>query len=108
MRAPRRCWTALLVLGLLSPLGLLLPALVGASGAWGEWGRAEVLALVGYLPAGMARTAGIWTAPLAGYAVPRWGQASPGSGYMLSAFLGMAGCIGGAYVLGRWLSRGRR
>jgi cobalt/nickel transport protein len=111
MSPRRRLWAALLVLGLLSPLGLYLPEVMRAGAAWGEWGLEEVRELVGYVPAGMERSAEMWRAPLPDYALPGADTASAarlGLGYVFSALAGMAACAAGAYVLGRWLHRGRR
>jgi len=106
VRSTGRLWLTLGVLGLLSPLGLYAPEALQAGAAWGEWGLDELAAMLGYVPAGVAHGAGLWAAPLSGYALPG-APARPG-GYVLSAFLGMAGCGAAAYALGRWLSRGRR
>jgi cobalt/nickel transport system permease protein len=80
----RWLWTALLVLILASPLGLLAPGT-----AWGEW-SAEELRQIGLqsIPAGMERLSGLWGAPLAGYDLPGLGNAN--LGYVVSAALGIA------------------
>jgi hypothetical protein len=108
MRRRRDLWLGLGLLAVLSPLGLYLPLWTGAGAAWGEWGLAEIRELLGYVPAGMERSAELWTAPLPDYALPGTEQASLARltlGYVLSAFLGMAACLAGAYALGRWLVR---
>jgi cobalt/nickel transport protein len=108
MREYRSLWVALLVLALLSPLGLYLPSLFGAGGAWGEWGLEEVRELLGYAPAGMAKSAELWRAPLPDYALPGQGDAPRsrlGLSYLLSAFVGIGVCAAGGFVLGRWLTR---
>ncbi len=106
----RRLWIALAVLALFSPVGLYLPRLFEASGAWGEWGLEEIRQMLGYVPAGMEKTAEVWKAPLADYALP--GQGGPplarlSLSYILSAFVGMALCGGGGYLVARWLARRR-
>ncbi|MFB3817088.1 MAG: PDGLE domain-containing protein [Candidatus Methylomirabilales bacterium] len=105
----RRAWVALAVLALLAPLGLYLPAWMGSGPAWGEWELAEIRALLGYTPAGMAGDAERWRGALPGYALPgeTGSAARQGIGYLLSAVLGMAACGAGAWALGRWLSRGK-
>ncbi len=92
-------WIALAVLAILTPLGIL----AAGSAAWGEWAPSDFLhpetrqqianASVGQAPpaqppAGLARLASLWTAPLAGYAPPFLKNAA--LGYMLSAMIGMA------------------
>jgi cobalt/nickel transport protein len=107
MNEYRRLWIALLVLALLSPIGLYLPSVLKAGAAWGEWGLDEIRQMLGYTPAGMEKTADLWKAPLPDYALPGQ-EGAPLSrlslSYILSAFLGMGSCAGGAYLIGRWLA----
>ncbi len=106
MSESRRLWMALLLLALLSPLGLYLPSLLRAGSAWGEWGADEVRQMIGYVPAGMARAADIWKAPLARYALPGAAGASSvwlAVGYLVSALVGIGLCGGGVYLLAAWL-----
>lgn len=108
MKEYRRLWVTLLVLALLSPIGLYLPSLFRAGAAWGEWGLGEMQEMLGYAPAGMEKTADLWKPPLPDYALPGQ-QTAPlshlGLSYVLSAFVGMGTCAGGAYLVGRWLTR---
>jgi cobalt/nickel transport protein len=111
MKEFRRLWIALLVLALATPLGLYLPELMQAGAAWGEWGVDEIRQMIGYAPPGMERTADLWKAPLPDYALP--GQENAplphrGLSYILSAFVGIALCGGGGYLLARWLPGGRQ
>jgi cobalt/nickel transport protein len=104
----RNLWIALLIMALLTPLGLYLPQMMRAGGAWGEWGIDEVRQMIGYVPAGMERMAELWKAPLPDYALP--GQenaplARLSLSYVLSAFIGIVTCAGGAYLLARLLKR---
>jgi len=95
---------ALLVMALLTPVGIYLPEILQAGGAWGEWSVREVRRMVGYAPEGMGKTAGAWKAP-----VPDYGQNAPegtpfprrGIRYLLSAFLGISACGAAAYLLVR-------
>lgn len=94
--ATRPLWIALAALMILTPLGLL-----AAGTAWGEWrsqdfsdptAREQISAVSRDQspppdpPVGMSRLAGIWTAPMAGYA-PSF-MSSPQFGYILSAMFG--------------------
>ncbi|NWK78662.1 cobalt transporter CbiM [Aquitalea sp. LB_tupeE] len=96
----RQLWYGLAGLMILSPLGLL-----AAGTAWGEWGaedfanpaaRQEIIqasglhALPDSAPEGLARLAGLWSAPFPDYA-PAFIH-SPAFGYVLSAVFG-AGLI---------------
>ena len=104
----RKLWVALIVLALVSPVGLYLPEVMKAGAAWGEWGMDEIKQMIGYVPAGMKRTAGLWKAPIPAYALPGQGSAPlslRSLSYVLSAVLGIGACGGGAYILARWLGR---
>jgi cobalt/nickel transport system permease protein len=98
----RPLWVGLAILMILTPLGLL------ATGtAWGEWRlsdwrnaakRAEIqrassnIAPPARIPAGIARLASVWTAPMPDYAPPLFRE--PAFGYILSALTG-----GGVIIL---------
>ncbi len=107
MTTVKKLWICIGVLALLSPFGLLIPALFGAGGAWGEWSLEEIKKSIGYLPEGMKRLGHLWGSPMKDYAVP--GQpgspARKGLGYMLSAFLGVGFTACLAYLLARALGR---
>jgi cobalt/nickel transport protein len=110
MRDYRRLWIGLVILALVSPIGLYLPELMRAGAAWGEWGVDEIKQMIGYAPAGMERHAEVWKAPIPDYALPGREQASPSHlslAYVLSAFVGIAACGGGGYLLTRWVIAGR-
>jgi cobalt/nickel transport protein len=59
----------LLLLCLLAPIGILLPAFFNTGDAWGEWSAQTVKELVGYVPKGLAKYSDIWKAPLPEYSV---------------------------------------
>lgn len=95
-RSTRRLWAGLAGLMIASPLGLL-----AAGTAWGEWGaeafhdagaRAEIAAASGNVappegaPAGLAKLASIWSAPMPDYAPAFLHSAA--FGYILSAVVG--------------------
>ncbi len=98
-RWPVRAVVALGVLAALTPLGLL-----AGGAAWGEWGPEELGRLVGWVPEGLRRLAGLWRAPLPDYAVP----GLPGAaGYVASAVGGALVVAGAAWVAARLAGRGR-
>ena len=94
----RWLWTGLAGLILLTPLGVLAQGT-----AWGEWGAAELRASLGYLPAGLGRIGGLWTAAMPDYAPPF--IADPLVGYLIAAVLGAALVVGMTWLLGRLLAR---
>ena len=61
----------LLLLCLLTPIGILLPAFFNTGDAWGEWSAQIVKELVGYVPKGLAKYSDVWKAPLPDYSVKR-------------------------------------
>ncbi len=112
VQVPPRPVLPRLVLGLgllvlLAPLGLYLPAWMGAGSAWGEWSAEEVSKLAGYVPSGLARLGDTWRAPLPDYAPTAGGAAAlpvASLWYIASGVVGV-GLIA-LLVLGlrRWLS----
>jgi cobalt/nickel transport system permease protein len=112
--ATKPLWTALAVLMILTPLGIL-----AAGSAWGEWSpedfsnaasRQQMAMASGsqlppvQAPVGLQRLASFWTAPMPRYAPPF--LKSPTFGYMLSAVAG-TGLIILVFLLAGWIS-GRR
>lgn len=92
----------LALLALLTPIGLWLPGLFGAGGAWGEWSARELGRITGYIPKGMKNLNGFWRAPAAGYAMA---GARGGSGYLASALIGAAVVIFAGFIIGKVLLR---
>ena len=95
----RRLWTAVAIMLLLTPLGIL-----AAGTAWGEWSardfthadsRAQIAAASLHQSppstlAGLQRLSTVWTAPIPAYAPPFIKSAT--FGYLLSAMFGV-GCV---------------
>lgn len=106
-------WGALALVMLLTPLGIL-----AGGTAWGEWAakdfadparRAEIATASGKVappvtaPAGVARLARVWTAPLPDYA-PHLVK-SAAFGYLLSAMFGVGLIVGVVWLLQRMTRR---
>ncbi|HTX80403.1 MAG TPA: cobalt transporter CbiM [Longilinea sp.] len=79
----RVLWVGLAVLVVATPIGLLAPGT-----AWGEWGTDELASLgLSFIPGGMAKLAGLWSAPMPDYDLPVLGNAN--LSYILSAVTGI-------------------
>jgi hypothetical protein len=92
---------------LLAPLGLILPKLFRANGAWGEWGAAEMKDIAGYLPEGLKRISELWSAPVSDYAFTGWDKGVKSYvAYIISGLIGVALVAAVSYVVGKVLKRG--
>jgi hypothetical protein len=98
----KKLWIALLILLILTPLGIWLPRLFGAGGAWGEWGPEEVKKLIGYVPEGMRKLKDFWKAPITDYEIRGW---SPTAGYLVSGLLGIVIVLLFTFLIGKILSK---
>jgi hypothetical protein len=107
MTTVKKLWMGIGVLALLSPLGLIIPSLFKAGGAWGEWDLEEIERITNFAPEGMKRLAGIWKAPLRDYTVPgqRTGMVGESLGYVITAIIGIALVAGIMYLLARLFGR---
>jgi len=110
MTTIKKLWIGIGILVLLSPIGLIIPALLGAGGAWGEWGLEEIKKLVGYAPQGMQKLSHIWKSPIPDYTLAgrKQGLAVESLGYVLSAIIGIAFTAGAVYLLAKLLGRKMR
>jgi len=108
MKTATKLWVGIAALIVLSPLGLIVPAKLGAGTAWGEWSAEELDALIGYVPARLARLSEIWRAPLPDYAFKGQEQATMPAlslSYVVSAVVGVAAVVAIALLIGRLLAR---
>jgi cobalt/nickel transport system permease protein len=79
----RTLWIGLAAMVIIVPVGLLAPGT-----AWGEWGTEELSRLgLAFIPQGMAKLSGLWSAPLPDYNLPALGNAN--LAYILSAVVGI-------------------
>ncbi len=106
----KRLLLGLIVVALLTPLGILLPQVFHADGAWGEWGIERIAAVLGYVPEGMKATGGLWKAPVSDYTFPTGNTSlvSRSLAYAASGILGLllAACL--VYVLMKVVKRRER
>lgn len=56
----KKMWGSLLILAILSPIGIILPKLFKSGDAWGEWDPETIAKMIGYVPEGLKRLAGLW------------------------------------------------
>ncbi|GAB4390726.1 MAG: hypothetical protein Kow0025_24690 [Thermodesulfovibrionales bacterium] len=106
-RFQKRLWAAIAVLALLSPLGLIVPEMLGSGDAWGEWAAETLRDLVGYVPRGLGRTSGLWNAPMQDYDMGAEGGLLRSVLYVVSALVGIGAAAGAAYLVARALRRGK-
>jgi cobalt/nickel transport protein len=100
-----KLWLGLGLLILMSPLGVLLPKLAKAGGAWGEWSVEELRSLLGYVPLRLGQLRGVWAALLPDYSIP--GMQRPWQAklaYLLCTLIGTGVVVAVCLVLGKWLS----
>jgi cobalt/nickel transport protein len=107
MKITTKFWIGLVVLILLSPLGIILPEHFKAGSAWGEWGADGIQKLVGYVPKGLEKLAGLWNAPMPDYAFKGWeekGLSYLSFAYILSTVLGIVIIVAVVYLIGKILA----
>ena len=99
----KKLLAGLLIMALLSPLGILLPKKFNSGNAWGEWGADKIERLIGYMPEGMKKIAGIWKAPVRDYNFG--GENAPIAAqalyYIISGFLGIIAAVSLVYLISR-------
>jgi hypothetical protein len=108
MKTITKLWIGLGTLAVISPVGLFLPDKLKAGSAWGEWGADEIKQLIGYIPSGLEKLSSVWKAAIPEYAFKGWADKGPGHlsvAYVVSAIVGIALCVGGAWLLGKLLAR---
>lgn len=111
MKVTTKLWIGLAALMIISPIGLILPERFRAGAAWGEWGIDEMKKLVGYIPRGLERLAGVWNAPIPDYAFKGWeekGLAGLSAAYIFSAAAGIIVTVLIVILVGKLLVRNRR
>lgn len=108
MKTITKLWIIILILAILAPIGLILPAHFKAGAAWGEWGAEEIKAMIGYIPKGLERLSSLWNAPVPDYAFKGWEDkplAKLGFAYVFSALAGIIITVGLVFLIGKFISR---
>jgi hypothetical protein len=102
----KRLWIGIGILILLAPIGLILPELFKAGGAWGEWGVEEIKDIAGYVPQGLKRISELWSAPIPDYAFTGWDKGAKAYvAYIASGIIGVMLVVALSYVLGKVLRK---
>jgi cobalt/nickel transport system permease protein len=94
----RWLWAGFAALVLLTPIGVLAPGT-----AWGEWGAEELKSTLGFVPAGLEKVGGLWTALMPDYA-PAFIK-NPLVGYLFAAVVGSLIVIGVTWGIASLLAR---
>jgi hypothetical protein len=108
MKITTKFWIGIVLLAVMSPLGLILPACFNSNGAWGEWSSIEIRKFVGYIPKGMERLSNCWNSPMPDYVFKGWeekGLPHLSLAYILSGLLGIVAVVLIVLVLGKILSK---
>jgi hypothetical protein len=102
----RNLWIGIILLIVLSPIGLFLPELLKAGGAWGEWGTDELKEMLGYVPERLEKLSELWHSPFPDYTVGGWTEGLKGyASYIITGFLGVLVVVAVSILLGKALSK---
>lgn len=107
MKPITKLWLGIAVLVILSPLGLIIPDIFKAGGAWGEWEPGEIKKIMGYVPGHFEKLSGLWKAPMRDYAFNGWekGMGHLSFAYICSAVIGIIIIAGVTFALGKLLAK---
>lgn len=100
----------LLVLCVLTPVGILLPAFFNAGDAWGEWSAQTLKDLVGFVPAGLEKYSDLWKAPLPDYNISGGGNSMVHQSgyYIVSGVAGATAAFMVMYIISKIIVRRRK
>ncbi|MFH0877261.1 MAG: PDGLE domain-containing protein, partial [Candidatus Omnitrophota bacterium] len=79
-----------------------------AGDAWGEWGTKRIQELIGYVPQGLQKLSGLWSAPIPDYAFKGWEEKGLGYlslAYIVSAVIGIIVTVATVWLIARLLVR---
>lgn len=104
----RNLWKIIFIMIILSPLGIILPYLLNAGSAWGEWGPEELKELIGYVPEGLEKLSSLGKPIFPDYNLKIWENGSllhQSLGYIISGFVGVGIVVLVSYLLGKVFSK---
>ncbi|OHD63695.1 MAG: hypothetical protein A2176_05570 [Spirochaetes bacterium RBG_13_51_14] len=101
----KKLLAGLIVLAVVAPVGIFLPAAFNAGDAWGEWSTETLEKMIGFIPAGLKKTADLWKAPIPDYNLgdEKSSFTTQALSYILSGAVGIALCALILYLLSRFL-----
>jgi hypothetical protein len=101
----KKLLVTLVVLAVISPLGIYLPAKFNAEDAWGEWSKETIEKMIGFVPEGLKKTADVWKAPIPDYNLgdDKSTFTVQALSYVLSGAIGIVLCILILYGLSKLL-----
>lgn len=100
-----KLWIGITILIILSPVGLILPELLKAGGAWGEWGADEIEKITGDVPHGLKKLSELWKAPISDYAFSGWDKGLKSYlSYIFSGIIGAVMVIGISMLIGKFFA----
>lgn len=108
MKKISKLWIAIIILIVLSPLGIILPAKFGAGSAWGEWSTLEVQKMTGHTPSDMENLSDKWKAPIPDYALKNQSKApiaKQSISYVISAIIGVAVVVLLSLLVGKAIAK---
>ncbi len=85
----------IILMAVLTPVGIYLPAKFKAGDAWGEWSVETIEKLVGFVPAKLKETTDLWKAPVPDYNLgdEKSSFMTQALSYILSGAIGVILCI---------------
>ncbi len=96
------------ILIILSPLGIIIPGLFKAQGAWGEWDTGTLKNMAGFIPEGIKKLSDLWHPVMPDYNIRKWTDAGilkTSSGYLVSGLVGAGLAWIIAYIFFHWRIR---
>lgn len=89
----KKLWGGIAVIALLTPLGLIIPAIfqggLGGGDAWGEWEPDTLKKMIGFVPDGFKSLHGLWPAPCKDYNFAATSNAGQLLSYIGSGIIGI-------------------
>jgi hypothetical protein len=105
MKSQKKLWIGLFIMMLLTPLGIIVPKIFNAQGAWGEWKPEELASQVGYVPEKLLKLTGIWHPLAPDYSFGGATLTSQVISYVISGLIGIILIAFIIYIVSRFIKR---